>query len=110
MVANNREYNSTTWNEDDDPLSIYEVANLLNFKESTVSSWRQRHQMPKPDKMVSGGKTPLWKKKTILDWADGTGRLRNMQKDKFAYNTDNDNIELSETLETFEVGDLEWNG
>jgi len=109
MVANNREYNSTTWNEDDDPLSIYEVANLLNFKESTVSSWRQRHQMPKPDKMVSGGKTPLWKKKTILDWADGTGRLRNMQEDKFAYNTDDDNISTN-SLEDFNIGDLEWNG
>ena len=34
---------------------------LLNFKESTVSSWRQRHQMPEPDKLVNGGKTALKK-------------------------------------------------
>jgi len=109
MVANNREYNSTTWNEDDDPLSIYEVANLLNFKESTVSSWRQRHQMPKPDKMVSGGKTPLWKKKTILDWAGQTGRLINISNNKFAYNTEDDNINTN-SLQEYNVGDLEWNG
>ena len=109
MVANNRELNSTTWNEDEDPLSIYEVSQLLNFKESTVSSWRQRHQMPKPDRMVSGGKIPLWKKKTIMEWAGQTNRLRNLQEDKFANNTDDDNINTS-SLEDFKVSELDWNG
>lgn len=109
MVANNRELNTTRWNEDEDPLSIYEVAQLLNFKESTVSSWRQRHQMPKPDRMVSGGKIPLWKKKTIMDWAGQTNRLRNLQKDKFASTVDSDNINTS-SLEDFKVEELDWNG
>ena len=109
MVANNRELNTTKWNEDEDPLSIYEVAQLLNFKESTVSSWRQRHQMPKPDRMVSGGKIPLWKKKTIMDWAGQTNRLRNLQKDKFASTVDSDNINTS-SLEDFKVEELDWNG
>lgn len=109
MVANNRELFDTTWNEDDDPLSIYEVSQLLNYKESTVSSWRQRHQMPKPDRMVSGGKIPLWKKKTILDWAGQTGRLRNMTDKKFAYNIEDDNINTN-SLQEYNVGDLEWNG
>lgn len=109
MVANNRELNSTTWNEEEDPLSIYEVSQLLNFKESTVSSWRQRHQMPKPDRMVSGGKIPLWKKKTIMEWAGQTNRLRNLQEDKFANNTDDDNINTS-SLEDFKVSELDWNG
>tara|TARA_A100001201_G_scaffold95490_1_gene82669 strand:+ start:937 stop:1269 length:333 start_codon:yes stop_codon:yes gene_type:complete len=110
MVANNIEVGETNWNEDDDPVSIYEVSKMLNFKESTVSSWRQRHQMPKPDKMVSGGKTPLWKKKTILDWAKNTNRLRNMQTDSFAYKQEDDTVSFETSLDDFQVGDLEWNG
>ena len=102
--------NESTWNEDDDPLSVYEVAKLLNFKESTVSSWRQRHQMPKPDKLVSGGKTALWKKSTILSWAKNTNRMRNMQENSFAYKQEDDNVDLDNSLQDFEVGDLEWNG
>ena len=61
MVANNIEKGITNWDKDEDPVGIYEIAKMLNFKESTVSSWRQRHQMPKPDKLVNNGKTPLWK-------------------------------------------------
>ena len=102
--------NNSTWNEDDDPLSVYEVAKLLNFKESTVSSWRQRHQMPKPDKLVNGGKTALWKKSTILNWAKNTNRLRNMQENSFAYKQEDDIVELNNSLEDYEVGDLDWNG
>lgn len=102
--------NESTWNEDDDPLSVYEVAKLLNFKESTVSSWRQRHQMPKPDKFVNGGKTALWKKSTILSWAKNTNRMRNMQENSFAYKQEDDNVDLDSSLQDFEVGDLEWNG
>ena len=102
--------NNSTWNEDDDPLSVYEVAKLLNFKESTVSSWRQRHQMPKPDKLVNGGKTALWKKSTILNWAKNTNRLRNMQENSFAYKQEDDTVELNNSLEDYEVGDLDWNG
>tara|TARA_B100000287_G_scaffold435329_1_gene503112 strand:- start:3343 stop:3654 length:312 start_codon:yes stop_codon:yes gene_type:complete len=102
--------NNSTWNEDDDPLSVYEVAKLLNFKESTVSSWRQRHQMPKPDKLVNGGKTALWKKSTILNWAKNTNRLRNMQENSFAYKQEDDTVELNNSLEDFQVGDLDWNG
>ena len=102
--------NNSTWNEDDDPLSVYEVAKLLNFKESTVSSWRQRHQMPEPDKLVNGGKTALWKKSTILNWAKNTNRLRNMQENSFAYKQEDDTVELNNSLDDFEVGDLDWNG
>ena len=112
MVANNIEKGITNWEKDEDPVGIYEIAKMLNFKESTVSSWRQRHQMPKPDKLVNNGKTPLWKTKTILDWAKNTNRLRNMQEDKFAYKQEDDKIQsnLDNSLESFEVGDLEWNG
>ena len=101
--------NNSTWNEDDDPLSVYEVAKLLNFKESTVSSWRQRHQMPEPDKLVNGGKD-CFMKKTILNWAKNTNRLRNMQENSFAYKQEDDIVELNNSLEDYEVGDLDWNG
>ena len=110
MVANNIEQGVTNWDKDDDPVGIYEIAKMLNFKESTVSSWRQRHQMPKPDKLVNGGKTTLWKTKTILDWAGNTNRLRNLQENKFAYKQDEDNIDTDNSLDNYEVSDLEWNG
>ena len=109
MVANNIEQGITSWEKDEDPVGIYEIAKMLNFKESTVSSWRKRHQMPKPDKLVNGGKTPLWKTKTILDWASNTNRLRNLQENNFAYKQEEDNIE-NDSLQNYEVSDLEWNG
>ena len=109
MVANNIEQGITSWEKDEDPVGIYEIAKMLNFKESTVSSWRQRHQMPKPDKLVNGRKTPLWKTKTILDWASNTNRLRNLQENNFAYKQEEDNIE-NDSLQNYEVSDLEWNG
>ena len=84
--------NNSTWNEDDDPLSVYEVAKLLNFKESTVSSWRQRHQMPKPDKLVNNNFGSLWSSYS------------------FAYKQEDDTVELNNSLEDYEVGDLDWNG
>ena len=92
------------------PINLSEIAKMLNFKESTVSSWRQRHQMPKPDKLVNGGKTPLWKTKTVLDWASNTNRLRNLQENKFAYKQDDNNIDIDNSLNDYEVSDLEWNG
>ena len=110
MVAYNIEQGVTSWDKNDDPVGIYEIAQMLNFKESTVSSWRQRHQMPKPDKLVNGGKTPLWKTKTVLDWATNTNRLRNLQENKFAYKQDKDKIDEDNSLNTYEVSDLEWNG
>ena len=47
--------------------------------------------------------------KTILDWASNTNRLRNLQEDKFAYKQDDDNVD-NNSLESFQVSDLEWNG
>ena len=67
MVANNIEQGITSWEKDEDPVGIYEIAKMLNFKESTVSSWRQRHQMPKPDKLVNGGKTPENNSHCVID-------------------------------------------
>ena len=44
-----------------------------------------------------------------MDWAGQTNRLRNLQEDKFANNTDDDNINTS-SLEDFKVSELDWNG
>ena len=65
--------------------------------------------MPKPDKLVNNGKTPL-ENQNYFNWASNTNRLRNLQENKFAYKQDEDNIETDNSLDNFEVGDLEWNG
>ena len=33
MVANNIEQGITSWEKDEDPVGIYEIAKMLNFKE-----------------------------------------------------------------------------
>ena len=65
MVAINKN-NGTNWNGHEDPVGVNEIANLLNVETTTVSSWRQRHVMPKPDKMINKGKTPIWKTTSLV--------------------------------------------
>ena len=43
-----------------------EVAEHLGLRVGTVSSYRQRGQMPTPDKTL--GRTHLWRPRTILEW------------------------------------------
>lgn len=43
-----------------------DVANYLGVQVGTVSSYRQRQQMPSPD--ATYGRTPLWKAQTIIEW------------------------------------------
>ena len=62
------------WGDPDDPVGIQEIAELLDFKKTTVSSWRQRKVFPVPDKVISGGTVSIWKKSTIINWANATGR------------------------------------
>ena len=47
---------------------------------------------------------------TVLDWASNTNRLRNLQENKFAYKQDDNNIDIDNSLDNYEVSDLEWNG
>lgn len=47
-------------------LTISDVAEMLQIKESTVTSYRARGYMPKPDVMY--GRTPLWRIRTIRAW------------------------------------------
>lgn len=106
MVANNRQ-NGSTWNAYEDPVGVNEIAELLNVETTTVSSWRQRHVMPKPDKMINAGKTPIWKTSAIIDWANATGRNRN----NLTISEDMSNIVQSDNeLDSYTVADLQWDG
>jgi len=110
MVANNIETGQSTWNTEDDPVGVSEIAKLLNVETTTVSSWRQRHVLPKPDKMINKGNTPIWKTKNIIDWANATGRNRkNISMQDFAQDVDNGTIE-EDSLDSFTIKNLEWNG
>lgn len=50
-------------------LTSKEVAELLGVSPKTISSYKARGQMPKPDKEY--GRTPLWKYSTIQEWRKG---------------------------------------
>ena len=49
-----------------DMLTIGEVAEIMNLPTNTITSYRSRGYMPKPDKQY--GRTPLWKRSTIDKW------------------------------------------
>ncbi|SBT67278.1 Uncharacterized protein involved in tolerance to divalent cations [Micromonospora sediminicola] len=50
-----------------------EVAEYLGVQVGTVSSYRNRGQMPEPDKTL--GRTHLWRPQTITSWHEGRPRL-----------------------------------
>lgn len=47
-------------------LTSKQVAELLGVSPKTISSYKARGQMPKPDREY--GRTPLWKYSTIQEW------------------------------------------
>lgn len=53
-------------------LTVTEVAERLGLSTSTVTAYRARGKMPKPDKQY--GRTPLWKAETIAKWRAGQPR------------------------------------
>jgi uncharacterized protein YjcR len=72
--------NAEEYSFEDYPLGVNEIAEVLGVKPSTVSQWQQRYVLPKPDASINKGRTKLWKTKTIIDWANATGR-NNSRKD-----------------------------
>lgn len=62
------------WAISDQPLGVQEIAELLGYKKTTVSSWQQRKLFPVPDTVVSNGTIRLWKRSTVINWANATGR------------------------------------
>jgi len=65
---------SNPWMVEDQPLGVQEIAKELGYSRQTVSSWQQRKQFPEPDGLVSGGQVRIWKRKSVIDWANATGR------------------------------------
>ena len=47
-------------------LTSKQVAELLGVSPKTISAYKARNQMPKPDREY--GRTPLWKHSTIEEW------------------------------------------
>jgi hypothetical protein len=49
-------------------LTSKQVAEILGVSPKTISAYKNRGQMPEPDKQY--GRTPLWKYTTIIEWRD----------------------------------------
>ena len=47
-------------------LTIGDIADRLGVSRSTITAYKARKQMPKPDKQY--GRTPLWRESTITTW------------------------------------------
>lgn len=62
---------------DNTPLGLGEVAHLLHVRTTTVVQWRQRQIFPPVDLTVGG--SPAWRRSTVLQWAEHTGRWREGQ-------------------------------
>lgn len=72
MIENMEEYSF-----EDYPLGVNEIAEVLGVKPATVTQWQRRMLLPKPNASINKGRTKLWKNKTIIDWANSTGRNNN---------------------------------
>lgn len=59
---------------EDFPVSVNEVAEILNVEPATVSTWKSRKLMPKVDALLNKGTTRVWRIQTIIEWANATGR------------------------------------
>jgi hypothetical protein len=56
-------------------VGIAEIAEILDVPTTHVSMMVQRMTIPEPDWLVNGGRTKVWLKSTIYDWAKNTGKL-----------------------------------
>jgi len=55
-----------------DVVGVHEIAQMFNVNRVTVSKWKAAGKLPPPDAELS--MRPIWKRTTILRWADNTGR------------------------------------
>jgi hypothetical protein len=56
-------------------VGISEIAEILQVPTTHVSMMVQRETIPEPDWVISGGRTKVWLKDNIMDWAKHTGKL-----------------------------------
>jgi len=59
----------------DDLMGVNEVALFLDVTPNLISAWIKRSIMPLPDTTLNGGRTLVWTKHTISDWALATGKM-----------------------------------
>ncbi|HEY6022126.1 MAG TPA: hypothetical protein VIY48_20330 [Candidatus Paceibacterota bacterium] len=59
--------------DDDTPVDLKGIHELLKVAKHTPHQWRQREVLPPVD--FPELTRPLWKRKTIILWAANTGRL-----------------------------------
>ena len=96
----------TQYDQEDQPVGVYEISLLLGVEPATVSSWRQRKNLPQPAGHLNKGRTPFWKQGEILAWANATGRNKNIDQQAVA-----DQVyasEIEDSLANVTVSDLEW--
>ena len=96
----------TQYSQDEQPVGVYEISLLLGVEPATVSSWRQRKNLPQPAGHLNKGRTPFWKTGEILDWANATGRNKNINVEKA--NNQVYNSYTSTDINDVVVADLEW--
>ena len=88
------------------PLGVNEIAEVLGVKPATVTQWQRRLLLPKPDASINKGRTKLWKCKTVIDWANATGR--NLKEN--SYETASDKLtELQEKWGKVKPAVQMWN-
>ncbi len=55
-----------------DVVGPKEISEMFSVTRVTVDTWRREGTLPDPEARLSRG--PLWRRTTILRWADATGR------------------------------------
>lgn len=58
----------------DKPIDMAGIAKLLGVAPTTPQQWRQRGVLPEPDPDLSFPDKPIWKTRTIVEWAKSTNR------------------------------------
>ena len=96
-----------TYSQDDQPVGVYEIALMLGVAPATVSSWRQRKNLPEPAGHLNKGRTPFWKTGDVLAWANATGRNKKIDVQKVNTQVYAETVE--DNLADVVVSDLEWN-
>lgn len=54
-----------------DVVGVEQIAQMFNVNRVTVSKWRAAGKLPPPDAELG---IPIWRRSTILRWADEVGR------------------------------------
>tara|TARA_B100001939_G_scaffold88115_1_gene75518 strand:- start:1661 stop:1909 length:249 start_codon:yes stop_codon:yes gene_type:complete len=64
-------------NEGEKPsiVGVGEIAEILQVPTTHVSMMIQRMTIPEADWVINSGRTKVWLKSTIMDWAKNTGKL-----------------------------------